>query len=127
MNYKSNTSISNKQNKSIEVIERKHARMNKLKPVRDQDKKNMTAEIENYHKYNDQYIRGFYTEKASISNENEKRTASSDHKLMARNLNTQVNKHENSQMNISQQYGSTAYATNKRLVLSLKIDRNRAI
>ena len=113
-NYKSNTSINGKQNKSIEALERKHARMNKLKPVRDQDKKNMTAEIENYTKYNDQYIRGFYTEKASISNDVEKRTASSDHKLIARNLNTQANKRENSQVNISKQYGSTGYATNKR-------------
>jgi hypothetical protein len=113
-NYKSNTSINNKQNKSIEVLERKHERMNKLNPVRDQDKKNMTAEIGCCNKYNDQYIRGFYTEKASISNENEKRTASSDYKLVARNLNTQVNKRENSQININQQYGSTGYVSNKR-------------
>ena len=124
--YKSNTSINSNLNRSVEVIEKRHARIHNMKPVRYEDKKNLTAELEQYNKYNEKYIRGFYTDKASVSNDPEPRTAPSDNKLAARNLKTQADRREGKNVDTSGNYenvkeGNKRYALFSRIFLVLNI------
>jgi len=100
--------------RSIETLDKVKKKRNHIKPLRGLDQKNNTTELENYEKYNDQYYRGLYSDKASALNDPDTFTASSDYKLLARNLKTQIKDRDKSYESVDQQYGPTVNNANKR-------------